>query len=169
VLDTNFGLDAIDTLIPSFFLYFQSLTNYPGYYHSIIELFKSNGYQPGYSLWGYPYDWRQSPSLDRIQLPLLKRIEEAYHACGNQKITVITHSMGGVVFRCFMQLHPDAVKRYVRRWVAIAAPFNGAAGVLKAFVWGHAFSMPTFIAPQHMFHYIEVPLHLFLISLYLLL
>ena len=82
-------------------------------------MLKQAGYVAGKTLFGYPYDWRQSPALDIVQKPFLARLKQAYELSGNKKITVITHSLGGIVFRSFAQLHPDELAKYVKRWIVL--------------------------------------------------
>ena len=36
-----------------------------------------------------------------------RKLESAYEASGGRKIRIITHSMGGLLVKCFMSLHPD--------------------------------------------------------------
>jgi len=55
---------------------------------------------------------------------LRKKLKSIHEATG-QKVDVITHSMGGLLFKSFVALHYDDVAQYVNKWVAIAAPFRG--------------------------------------------
>lgn len=36
-----------------------------------------------------------------------KKLESVYKASGEKKINVISHSMGGLLVKCFMSLHSD--------------------------------------------------------------
>ena len=36
-----------------------------------------------------------------------RKLESAYEASGGRKIRIITHSMGGLLVKCLMSLHPD--------------------------------------------------------------
>ncbi|KAL2930557.1 Lecithin-cholesterol acyltransferase-like 4 [Bienertia sinuspersici] len=36
--------------------------------------------------------------------------------------------MGGILVKCFMSLHGNVFEKYVKNWIAIAAPFQGAPG-----------------------------------------
>lgn len=82
------------------------------------------------------------------------RLELIYSASGGKKINIISHSMGGLLVKCFMSLHSDVsafviflfrvgiftvimhsfncvaielqiFEKYVKNWIAIAAPFQG--------------------------------------------
>ena len=123
-------------------------------------MLQNMGYAPGRDLFGYPYDWRQSPALDIVQKPFLARLKQAYELSGNKKITVITHSLGGIVFRSFAQLHPDELVKYVKRWIALACPFNGATRMMKAFLLGYNFDLPPFMAPQFLMHSMQISIPL---------
>lgn len=47
--------------------------------------------------------FRLKETMDR----LAAKLEAIYTASGGKKITVITHSMGGLLVKCFMSLHSD--------------------------------------------------------------
>ncbi|GAB2258559.1 hypothetical protein Droror1_Dr00014719 [Drosera rotundifolia] len=49
-----------------------------------------------------------------------------------EKKNIITHSMGGILVKCFLSLHPDIFEKYVKNWIAIAAPFQGAPGYITS-------------------------------------
>jgi phospholipase A1 len=36
-----------------------------------------------------------------------EKLETVYNAAGKKKLTIITHSMGGLLVKCFMSLHMD--------------------------------------------------------------
>jgi pimeloyl-ACP methyl ester carboxylesterase len=38
---------------------------------------------------------------------LAKKLESVYQASGGKKINIISHSMGGLLVKCFMSLHSD--------------------------------------------------------------
>jgi pimeloyl-ACP methyl ester carboxylesterase len=51
---------------------------------------------------------------------------------------VITHSMGGLVFQSLAALDRKFVNDYVRRWVAVSCPFQGASAKLfQSFIYGY--------------------------------
>eukprot|EP00770_Monocercomonoides_exilis_P000462 MONOS_460.1-p1 / transcript=MONOS_460.1 / gene=MONOS_460 / organism=Monocercomonoides_exilis_PA203 / gene_product=phosphatidylcholine-sterol O-acyltransferase, putative / transcript_product=phosphatidylcholine-sterol O-acyltransferase, putative / location=Mono_scaffold00007:171675-176430(+) / protein_length=1540 / sequence_SO=supercontig / SO=protein_coding / is_pseudo=false len=144
VPDDNFGLYACDEVFPGSVL----PHDYRTYFHDIIMLLQNNGYKPGINLFGFPFDWRQDLSLHSTQQNLLNRIEQAYQACGQQQVTVLTHSLGGQLFRLFLQLHPEFSSQRINRWIALACPFLGAARHLKEFLSGYALGMPEFIMKE---------------------
>lgn len=89
------------------------------------------GYKKGTTLFGYGYDFRQSNRIDQLILGLKKKLETAYKRSGERKVTIISHSMGGLMVSCFMYLHPEAFSKYVKKWVTIATPFQGAPGCIN--------------------------------------
>lgn len=119
-------------------------------------MLKLNGYEPGKNLFGYPYDWRQSPACKKTMNKLKERVEEEFERSGYKKIYVITHSLGGVVFMCFMQHYPDVVRRCIRGWMPIACPFKGATKFLEAMIYGYNFGQLSVIAPPEDMQKMEV-------------
>ncbi|PWA90385.1 DNAse I-like superfamily protein [Artemisia annua] len=63
---------------------------------------------------------------------LAAKLEAIYTASGEKKDKRITHSMGGLLVKCFMSLHNDIFEKYVKSWIAIAAPFQGAPGYVTS-------------------------------------
>ncbi|MBA0839911.1 hypothetical protein Goarm_005601, partial [Gossypium armourianum] len=72
----------------------------------IVEMLKW-GFQEGKTLFGFGYDFRQSNRLQETMDRLAAKLESVYEASGGKKINVISHSMGGLLVKCFMGLHSD--------------------------------------------------------------
>ncbi|KAJ3708304.1 hypothetical protein LUZ61_012009 [Rhynchospora tenuis] len=122
----RYGLYAIDTLDPDMIVGSDCV----GYYHDMIVEMIKWGYQEGSTLFGFGYDFRQRNRLKDTMEKFQEKLETAYNSAGERKLTVITHSMGGLLLKCFMSLHNDIFEKYVKRWIAIAAPFQGAPGYI---------------------------------------
>lgn len=45
--------------------------------------------------------------IDKTMDGLKTKLETAYKASGGRKVNIISHSMGGLLVRCFMSLHND--------------------------------------------------------------
>ncbi|KAF8408625.1 hypothetical protein HHK36_004688 [Tetracentron sinense] len=60
------------------------------------------------------------------------KLKSVYTASGGKKLNIISHSMGGLLVKCFMCLHSDIFEKYVKNWIAIAAPFRGAPGYITS-------------------------------------
>ncbi|XP_078166943.1 alpha/beta-Hydrolases superfamily protein isoform X1 [Carex rostrata] len=126
VPEDRYGLYAIDVLDPDMMIGSDSV----GYYHDMIAEMIKWGYQEGTTLFGFGFDFRQSNRLEETIKKFQEKLETAYISAGERKLTIITHSMGGLLVKCFMSLHTDIFEKYVKRWVAIAAPFQGAPGYI---------------------------------------
>jgi len=132
---SGFGLDAIRNLDPSVDVW--PVYDYLSYFDAIIGYLESQGWVPGYNLFGVPWDWRQSqcwpPTMSRMKDTIL----EAKRASG-RNVTLISHSMGSLVVKCFIATYPDIFEKTVDAWISIAAPFKGAgAKIFMEFLQGY--------------------------------
>jgi triacylglycerol esterase/lipase EstA (alpha/beta hydrolase family) len=48
-----------------------------------------------------------SGRIDKALAGLRAKLETAYKASGGKKVNIISHSMGGLLVRCFMSMNPD--------------------------------------------------------------
>eukprot|EP00898_Chlorokybus_atmophyticus_P001007 jgi/Chlat1/1907/Chrsp149S00116 len=137
VPDDRFGLAAIDILDPDLRLRVDDLY----YFRDIITLLTAWGYVEGTTLFGFGFDFRQSNRLERHMEAFKERLKLAYDSAGGRKVDVISHSMGGLLLKCFMALRPQEFQQYVGTWVAITAPFQGAPGyIVDALLTGVQFT-----------------------------
>ncbi|KAA6384061.1 MAG: putative Lecithin:cholesterol acyltransferase 3 [Streblomastix strix] len=155
ISDENFGLQACDLLMPTNIV----PNSIKFYFHYIIDLLIKNGYEPGKTLWGQSNDWRQNLSSPLLQNRLFHRIEEAYYSKDKQqqihelltkkrrgrKIDIITHSMGAILLRTFINMNPEFSKKHIRRWIAISTPWQGAGRHVQAYLRGYRFGLPEFM------------------------
>ncbi|GJP31658.1 hypothetical protein CLOM_g14718 [Closterium sp. NIES-68] len=125
VPDDNHGLYSCDILDPDVSVPVDVVC----YYHHMVVEMRQWGFKDGESLFGFGYDFRQSNRLPETLERLRARLEAIVAATG-RRVDVVTHSMGGLLFKSLAALHPADVKRLVRKWVAIAAPFRGAPGFI---------------------------------------
>ncbi|XP_050233778.1 lecithin-cholesterol acyltransferase-like 4 [Mercurialis annua] len=136
VPDDRYGLHAIDVLDPDMIIGRDCVS----YFHDMIVEMMKWGFQEGKTLFGFGYDFRQSNRLPETLERFAKKLELVYKASGGKKINIISHSMGGLLVKCFMSLHSDIFEKYVKNWIAIAAPFRGAPGyVTSTFLNGMSF------------------------------
>ncbi|KAL5731490.1 phospholipase A1 [Ranunculus cassubicifolius] len=126
VPEDRYGLYAIDCLDPDMVIGREGVC----YFHDMIVEMLKWGFQEGKTLFGFGYDFRQSNRLPEAMSRFAAKLESVYSASGGKKINVITHSMGGLLVKCFMSLHSDVFEKYVKNWIAIAAPFQGAPGYI---------------------------------------
>ncbi|CAL1361024.1 unnamed protein product [Linum trigynum] len=136
VPEDRYGLYAIDVLDPDLIIGRECVY----YFHDMITEMLKWGFQEGKTLFGFGYDFRQSNRLPDTMDRFAKKLESVYNASGGKKINVISHSMGGILVKCFMSLHSDVFEKYVKNWIAIASPFQGAPGyVMSTFLNGMSF------------------------------
>lgn len=136
VPEDRYGLYAIDVLDPDMVLGRDCVY----YFHDMIVEMIKWGFQEGKTLFGFGYDFRQSNRFQETMERLAAKLESVYNAAGGKKMTIISHSMGGLLVKCFMCLHSDIFAKYVKNWIAIAAPFQGAPGyVTSTFLNGMSF------------------------------
>ncbi|XP_052199829.1 phospholipase A(1) LCAT3-like [Diospyros lotus] len=130
VPEDDHGLYAIDILDPSLFVKLIHLTDVY-HFHDMIDMLVRCGYKKGTTLFGYGYDFRQSNRIETLMKGLKEKLEIAYKASGGRKVNIISHSMGGLLMKCFMTLHNDVFTMYVNKWICIACPFQGAPGCIN--------------------------------------
>ncbi|KAF8701093.1 hypothetical protein HU200_033745 [Digitaria exilis] len=130
VPEDDHGLYAIDILDPSWFVELLHLSMVY-HFHDMIDMLINCGYEKGTTLFGYGYDFRQSNRIDKAMSGLKSKLETAYKTSGGKKVTIISHSMGGLLVRCFMSMNHDVFAKYINKWICIACPFQGAPGCIN--------------------------------------
>eukprot|EP00742_Colponemidia_sp_Colp-10_P012022 GILJ01013444.1.p1 GENE.GILJ01013444.1~~GILJ01013444.1.p1 ORF type:complete len:618 (+),score=92.62 GILJ01013444.1:86-1939(+) len=129
------GLHAIDTLAPHWWLK-QDATFY---YHNLIAYLEQLGYAKGKTMFGFPYDWRQSAVSKSLLESLLNRLRDIHRKTG-QKVDVISHSMGCSVVQSFVRTYPDLADELIHKWMGVTCPFTGGAGaVINSLIGGNDF------------------------------
>ena len=101
---------------------------------------KGLGYQPGIDLLEFPYDWRMDNRLSAQQLAA--KINAWRETLGHGPVTIIAHSMGGLVTRYY--LDQLGGREHVERFIVMGTPHAGtakAASVLIGGVGGGPFGM----------------------------
>jgi pimeloyl-ACP methyl ester carboxylesterase len=81
---------------------------------------------------GVPYDWRRH--LARTAGFLNRRVAEALQRTGFPKVSIVCHSMGGLVSRQWLHHHGGASK--VDKVVFVATPHHGASKAYRYLRWG---------------------------------
>lgn len=136
VPEDRYGLHAIDVLDPDMVIGCECVY----YFHDMIVEMINWGFQEGKTLFGFGYDFRQSNRLQDTLDRFSAKLDLIYKASGGKKINIISHSMGGLLVKCFMSLHTDVFEKYVKNWIAVAAPFQGAPGyIASTFLNGMSF------------------------------
>jgi len=113
-------------------------------YATMIQSFEAVGYVVGQNLRGVPYDWRLPSDyhLGSLYPRVQQLIEETYTNNGNQKVHVVTHSMGGPTFLYFLNHMSQAWKdTYIESFIPIAGPWSGSPKALRALISGDNFGL----------------------------
>ena len=108
-------------------------------YAYLIEDLEKEGYVPGKTLFGMPYDWRMNIS-DHHKL-LKQTISTALKESGASKVNIVAHSMGGLLVKDYLLANKSASKQ-VNSVITIGTPFLGAAKASKALIMGDNFGIP---------------------------
>eukprot|EP00286_Rhodomonas_abbreviata_P023738 CAMPEP_0181291826 /NCGR_PEP_ID=MMETSP1101-20121128/2178_1 /TAXON_ID=46948 /ORGANISM="Rhodomonas abbreviata, Strain Caron Lab Isolate" /LENGTH=443 /DNA_ID=CAMNT_0023396251 /DNA_START=117 /DNA_END=1448 /DNA_ORIENTATION=- len=129
---SGYGLDGIRNLDPSSH---WPIYDFVVYYDAIIRVLQSQGW---IAVFGVPWDWRQSMCWPPTMLSLKQTITTAMKKNGGRKVSLISHSMGGLVVKCFLAKYPDFFEQSVDAWVGIGTPHQGAgAKILLEFLQGY--------------------------------
>jgi pimeloyl-ACP methyl ester carboxylesterase len=86
-------------------------------------------------LYEFPYDWRR-PIESNAGL-LADCIERWADGQGDRQFTLVGHSMGGLVSRAYLALHPQAADCRVRRLIMLGTPHFGAAETVQNLLSGN--------------------------------
>jgi pimeloyl-ACP methyl ester carboxylesterase len=118
--EQNFGLFGVDTLdagaiLPQAF-----------YFHGLIEHLKTAGFEPGRSLFGFCWDWRQRVRSRAVQQELFDRLAHLHDVSGS-KVDIVAHSLGALLVRSLLADRPEALN-FVASFVSIGAPWRGGGG-----------------------------------------
>ena len=128
------------------------------YFATIADTILKFGYERNVSLRGAPYDFRKAPSkyysislrcarvncrflhkLDELQdyFVKMKVLVEDTFTKTNQKIVLITHSMGSPMTLYFLNHQTQEWKnKYVKSWVSLAGCWGGTIKALKVYAQG---------------------------------
>ncbi len=100
----------------------------------IDNLLQQHGYEMGYDLFLFNYDWRKdlspthvlpddlTPTVTRLD-SLVHHIRDVVQHPGSERLTVISHSLGGLVAQAYMRW--NSADHGVFRWIALGVPFQG--------------------------------------------
>ncbi|MEI8130171.1 MAG: right-handed parallel beta-helix repeat-containing protein [bacterium] len=90
-------------------------------FNSLITSFTSRGYVEGKDLFVFPYDWRMSvgQSAQRLQ----QTITSVLATTGYSDVTLIAHSMGGLVAKQYIANEGDA---HIHKLIFLGTPHLGA-------------------------------------------
>lgn len=86
------------------------------------------------NLFVFPYDWRLSNTLNARRLKDYVTCVQRFYPDTNQKIDIVTHSMGGLLARSYLLQNPS--EQHIGKVITIAAPWLGAPKATRVVVSG---------------------------------
>lgn len=91
-------------------------------YDNLWSALKAAGYEENKTLFAFPYQWRLANNYTAL---LLKdKIKDVKNICGCDKVDLVTHSMGGLVARAYIQ--SNDYQNDVDQLIFLATPHQGA-------------------------------------------
>jgi pimeloyl-ACP methyl ester carboxylesterase len=93
----------------------------------------------GHDTYGVPYDWRKA--LAKSALALDRRVQDALQGTKFPKVSIVCHSMGGLVSREWIS-HRDGGSK-VDQIVFVATPHHGAPKAYRYLKWGAGIRLST--------------------------
>ncbi|XP_075259506.1 phosphatidylcholine-sterol acyltransferase-like [Convolutriloba macropyga] len=115
------------------------------YYGKMINHFTDKGYKTGKDLMGISYDFRKCPNENQDILDAMKTLtEEMFFNNQNKSVYIVSHSMGGLYTKRFLEQQPQSWKdQFVAGWISIATPMYGASSSYEMMASGYNFDVPT--------------------------
>lgn len=101
-------------------------------YQPAIDFFIAHGYELNKSLFVFPYDWRQDVA-NTVSL-LDEKINVVKQQTGTAQVSIVAHSMGGLVARNYIA---DPTRAHnVKQLFTLGTPHLGAVDSLKTNIYG---------------------------------
>lgn len=105
-------------------------------YGNLIDKFKDNGYQLGIDLFLFPYDWRLGAEVSSLEFDSV--INQAIAQSSTGKVSIIAHSMGGLVVKDYLIRNGDL---RINKLIFAGTPHLGAPKAFNALNWGDDFDL----------------------------
>lgn len=147
------GTRGITNIVPEFDIFSKSYQEmlqrnfHYKYFGNMCDYLKENGYVEKQSLYGVPYDFRlildstiRNEFFDRLKYVLERATRKNKAPC-----VVVSHSLGGVLFKWFLTSYVDDqwISAHLHRWFCISAPFGGTPLALRIIFSGEYY-VPMF-------------------------
>ncbi len=100
------------------------------------------GYKDGWTLRAAPYDFRfGTSSMPNFYEPLRHLVEQTFRETRGRRVTLLAHSMGGLLAHHFLSRQPRHWKeKYIESLVTLNTPWQGSIvmlqAVLSGYTWG---------------------------------
>uniref|UniRef100_A0ACD5XXF2 Uncharacterized protein n=1 Tax=Avena sativa TaxID=4498 RepID=A0ACD5XXF2_AVESA len=158
--DDYYNVPGVETRVPSFgstkpFRYPDPDDKSFSYMEKLVERLEKVGYRDGETMFGAPYDFRYAvapagrPSRvgSAFFRALKSLVERASRRNGGRRVTIFTHSYGGTLAHQFLVRRPlPWRRRFVRRFVPVAAPWGGLVLGMQVLLSGNNLALP-FVDP----------------------
>lgn len=121
----------------------------------LVESLTEIGYVDGQNLFGAPYDFRYGlapqghPSHvgSKFLRDLKHLVENASESSGGKPVILVSHSLGGLfALQLLNRNHPSWRQKFVKHFVALAAPWGGSVVQMLTFASGNSLGVP-FVKP----------------------
>ena len=140
------GTKGICDILPDLLLFNESQqqffeNNYKfRYFHHMVKDLHKIGYHDHHNLFGIPYDFRLvlDPSYRITLFRQFKQYIEIACKKNGEKCVIVTHSLGGIMFKWFLTeyVNQEWIDKHIHIFIPINTPFGGAPFALKALIVG---------------------------------
>jgi len=153
----SIGTNGIINIVPEFELLSKSYQDilqrnfHYKYFGIMVDYFKAAGWKEKQNLYGVPYDFRlilddvvRAEFFGRIKYVIERAVRKSNEPC-----VLVTHSLGGVLFKWFASTFVDDawLAQHLHKWFCLNAPFGGTPLALRILFSGEYY-VPMF---NHMF------------------
>ena len=141
-----YGINGIQNLVHEFdrlnlpYRYILQEAFHYQYMYDLNQHLIQFDYTPHKNLIGMPYDFRLmlDPTKRTEYFKKLKYIIEHKYCEYNQKTFIISHSLGGIIFKWFLSEYVDQqfIDKYIDKIIIVNSPFGGTPNAIKACLFG---------------------------------
>lgn len=113
-----------------------------GIYRPAIQFFTENGYREGVDFFPFYYDWRKDVKLSALNLA--SKIEEVKHQTGYDQVSLVAHSMGGLVASAYLSANEGNYDQ-VENLIMVGTPMVGAPKSYLSLRFGMESPIPSIV------------------------
>jgi len=129
--------DSVEYLDPS--LSAWAIGDVGNYMSDLVKYFVKLGYVRGDTIRAAPYDFRFGPQSQQVYFDKLRMlIEETFVKSDSKRVSLVTHSMGGLLCLYFLQSQSQEwLQQYVHSFIPLNTPWRGAVILLNTYASGY--------------------------------